>query len=68
MTRTTTYPRPETSVAAPLLSFRGWFGRRLFRGRRGTPVIDPDALPEALRRDLGFADGRGASRRNPRWD
>jgi hypothetical protein len=37
------------------------------RVRRAFP-LDVEALPEHLRRDLGFADGRPAPPRNPLYD
>jgi hypothetical protein len=35
--------------------------------RRASP-LDVEALPEHLRRDLGFAGGRPTPRRNPLYD
>ncbi len=68
MTRFASRAASDATAAATTLSHRGWLGRRFFAGRRPAPRIDPDALPEAMRRDLGFADGRFAGRRDPRWD
>lgn len=36
--------------------------------RTGRAVLDPEALPESLQRDLGLLDGRGPSNRRPERD
>jgi hypothetical protein len=64
MTRFASY---AATVASPLF-FGVRLGRRLFAGRRAAPLIDPEALPDTLRHDLGFREGRLAGRRDPRWD
>jgi hypothetical protein len=65
MTRFASY---AATVAASPLSFGARLGRRLFAGRQAAPLIDPETLPDTLRRDLGFLEGRVAGRRDPRWD
>jgi len=39
-----------------------------WRRRPAPPVIEERSLPEHLRRDLGFADGRPSRRRDPMRD
>lgn len=39
-----------------------------WRRRAAPPVLDGEGLPEHLKRDLGLADGRGPSRRDPMRD
>lgn len=68
MTRSTPRAAHDAMLAATAFSVRAWVGRRLLAGRRAAPRIDPDALPETIRRDLGFTEGRRAARRDPRWD
>lgn len=42
---------------------------RMLRTRLLRPaVLDPDELPEHLRRDIGFIDGRTLPPRNWNWD
>jgi len=47
-----------------------WPGRFLSPGRRrhGVTVVDPEALTEAQRRDIGLLDGRGPGFRRPERD
>jgi hypothetical protein len=68
MIRTPSRAALDPATAAPAPSFTAWLGHRFAALRRTAPLIDPDTLPDTLRRDLGFVDGRGASRHDPRWD
>ena len=55
-------------ASAPVRPLRlrlfGWLSLRTPR----IPKIDPGSLPDDLRRDLGFAEGRSAPPRHPHWD
>jgi hypothetical protein len=44
--------------------FRRWLGRRDPR----VPTLRPECLPDHLRRDMGFADGRSPRPRDPLRD
>ena len=45
-----------------------WLGRWFMRRDPRVPTIRPERLPDHLRRDLGFADGRSARPRDPLRD
>ena len=62
-----------TDLSHPLVLTRGEtlparLLRRLARRDPRVPAIRPDCLPDHLRRDLGFSDGRSTGPRDPLRD
>jgi hypothetical protein len=51
-------PTPSRSGVAPAIR---WLIEKWRSGATSGRTIDPDALPDAIRRDLGFRDGRASS-------
>ena len=58
------HPLALTRAEHVSIWLRRWFGRQDPR----MPAIRPECLPNRLRRDLGFSDGRSVRPRDPLRD